>query len=170
MGNVAFELLYTTYSSLPVSLINHIEDKLLIKLMHKFGYHRAVQIADLSTLITSVLFTLLLVAFFLPFLLRNNHSYDYRFSDQLNGFVYMWAERNGIKEVIIKRPKNYRDRLEVFIALIWIRYFDHIPLRESRAKFISALILIMFVLMLIWMFISVMFAINVIDHKDFQTI
>jgi hypothetical protein len=93
----------TLYTSSGIPFVNYFEDKFLSKLFDKLGYYWAVQIGDFSILITAELSTFFLMFFLLPFLLRNNHSYSYRFSDELEGFVYMWAERKGIKDVIIER-------------------------------------------------------------------
>lgn len=148
-----------------ISFIDNIETHYLDKLTKIYGYITAVRILDYIMIITTILFSLILAFMMFAFLLRNNPVFTIRFSDKLEGFIYMWAERKGIKEVVIKRPKNYQDRIEVLIALLWIRFLDHVPLREQRAKRLSATIIVIFLLMLLLMFVFLLFAHNVVTPE-----
>lgn len=158
--------------AIPKENVN-LERKWLQYLIDQFGWTWAVRIEDLLIMFFSILFGFLISIFVFASFFRNRIEYSIRFSQTLNEFMYMWAERGKIKEIIIKQPKTYRDKLEVVIVAFWIRFFDHIPLRERRVREISAIIIGLMSVMIIIFVVALCFALNVVKNpldgnKPFQ--
>lgn len=166
-----YSIVHASHENDPiVKSISEVEVDFLRVLIKYVGYEWAVRIEDMLIILNSIILTTVVFILFIAFLIRGKNKYSIRFSDEMKGFVYLWAERGDIKEVIVKKPENFIDKVGVIIAFFWIRFFDHIPLRERRAKRIALFIIFLFVAMLITMTILFLFTLNVFHSEKVATI
>lgn len=169
--NYLFQVIYVDNSNDIVNKsVSDAEVGFLRSLIKHVGYEWAVRIEDFLIILNTVILTTIVFMFYIAFLIKAKNKYSIRFSDEMDGFVYLWAERGDIKEVVIKRPQNFIDKIEVIIAFFWIRFFDHIPLRERKAKRISLFIIFLFILMLFTMFVLFLFILNVYHEEQIALI
>lgn len=145
-----------------MNIFSELEEQFYQFILKYLEYEQAVIITDLIQLALVFILGYLVCFLHVPRIFRG----DIHLSDKLKNLVYQVHKyedsEKSICEIEVKKPHNYKEKLQMLIGLYDYRFFRKSKFKVSAAKAISVFLWIITIVLFVCLLIAIGFAFNVI--------
>lgn len=152
-------------------IVNDMEKSLIRELVSQYGWEWSVRIEMLLMIGITIVFTVMMCILLFSWIFqRRFHDTSFRFSDKMNGFAYVFIEKDNMKELVVRKPKSKSlfEGLELTIAIWYSFIFKNKPIQESTIRTVAIFLAIFIVIFAILMYFVLVFSFNILEGQKFR--
>jgi len=154
--------------SMEPSFIGDLEKGLFEVFVDWFGLEGAVMTEHLMLIVFSFILGFLLCIFVRAMTYQINTDTRVRFSNELNDLLFVKIEKEPVTEIIFRYPRNIKERIELYLAFVFIKRLADSNISEKKVRGISTIFFILLFIMSIAVTFIILFTINV-SSVDFHS-